>query len=67
MLFHQLLSKRFQFAVYYRVADDVVLVFAVLDCRWNPVWIGAKALQAIRHATLAAGREFNPMLASLIV
>ena len=37
--YHRLLSKRFPFAVYYRVADDVVTVFAVLDCRRNPSWI----------------------------
>lgn len=37
--FHRQLSKRFPFAVYYRVADDEVTVFAVLDCRRNPSWI----------------------------
>lgn len=40
--YHRLLSKRFPFAVYYRVADDEVIVFAVLDCRRNPSWIRAK-------------------------
>jgi plasmid stabilization system protein ParE len=40
--YHRLLSKRFPFAVYYRVVDDEVLVFAVLDCRRNPSWIRAK-------------------------
>ena len=40
--YHRLLSKRFPFAVYYRVTDDVVFVFAVLDCRRNPSWIRAK-------------------------
>jgi plasmid stabilization system protein ParE len=40
--YHRLLSKRFPFAVYYRVADDVVIVFAVLDCRRNPSWIRQK-------------------------
>jgi plasmid stabilization system protein ParE len=40
--YHRPLSKRFPFAVYYRVADDEVLVFAVLDCRRNPSWIRAK-------------------------
>lgn len=39
---HRLLSKRFPFAVYYRIVDDAVLVFAVLDCRKNPSWIRAK-------------------------
>jgi len=40
--YHRLLSKRFPFAVYYRIVDDVVLVFAVLDCRRNPSWIRVK-------------------------
>lgn len=40
--YHRLLSKRFPFAVYYRVADDEVIVFAVLDCRRNPSWIREK-------------------------
>ena len=40
--YHRLLSKRFPFAVYYRVADDVVTVFAILDCRRNPSWIRKK-------------------------
>jgi hypothetical protein len=39
---HRLLSKRFPFAVYYRVVDDVVTVFAVLDCRRNPSWVREK-------------------------
>lgn len=39
---HRLLSKRFPFAVYYRVTGDEVIVFAVLDCRRNPSWIRAK-------------------------
>jgi plasmid stabilization system protein ParE len=33
------LSKRFPFAIYYRVEADVVRVRAVLDCRRNPSWI----------------------------
>ena len=40
--YHRLLSKRFPFAVYYRVVDDVVLVSAILDCRRNPSWIREK-------------------------
>ncbi len=36
---HRLLSKHFPFAVYYRVADDMATVYAVLDCRRNPAWI----------------------------
>ncbi|MEK6664479.1 MAG: type II toxin-antitoxin system RelE/ParE family toxin [Pseudomonadota bacterium] len=40
--YHRLLSKRFPFAVYYRVVDDVALVSAILDCRRNPSWIREK-------------------------
>ena len=37
--YHRLLSKRFPFAIYYRVENDTVLVYAVLDCRRSPAWI----------------------------
>ena len=37
--YHRQLSKRFPFAVYYRIIDDVGVVLAVLDCRRNPSWI----------------------------
>jgi len=37
--YHRLLSKRFPFAVYYRVEEQAVLVYAVLDCRRRPAWI----------------------------
>lgn len=40
--YHRLLSKRFPFAVYYRVDNDEITVFAVLDCRRNPSWIREK-------------------------
>ena len=34
--YHRLLSKRFPYAVYYRLEDGVARVRAVLDCRRNP-------------------------------
>jgi len=34
--YHRLLSKRFPFAVYYRVQNEVARVHAVLDCRRDP-------------------------------
>lgn len=40
--FHRLLSKRFPFAVYYRVEEQTVLVYAVLDCRRSPAWIRSR-------------------------
>jgi hypothetical protein len=40
--YYRLLSKRFPFAVYYRINDDTVLIYAVIDCRRNPAWIKGK-------------------------
>ncbi len=37
--YRRLLSKRFPFAVYYRVEGKTALVYAVLDCRRRPAWI----------------------------
>ena len=37
--YHRLLSKRFPFATYYRVIDDEVRIYAILDCRRDPAWI----------------------------
>jgi plasmid stabilization system protein ParE len=37
--YHRSLSKRFPFAVYYRMEAHVVKVRAILDCRRNPSWI----------------------------
>jgi hypothetical protein len=37
--YHRSLSKRFPFAIYYRVEDGLVRVRAILDCRRNPSWI----------------------------
>jgi plasmid stabilization system protein ParE len=33
---HRKLSERFPYAIYYRVADPVIDVVAVLDCRRDP-------------------------------
>ena len=37
--YHRLLSKRFPFAIYYRVVDKEVRIYAILDCRRDPAWI----------------------------
>ena len=34
--FHRALSKRFPFAIYYEVKNDIITVVAILDCRQNP-------------------------------
>jgi hypothetical protein len=36
MGYHKLLSKRFPYAIYYRVEGDVAFVHAILDCRQDP-------------------------------
>ncbi len=40
--YYRLLSKRFPFAVYYRIEQHTALIYAVLDCRKNPAWIRNK-------------------------
>ena len=40
--YHRLLSRRFPFAVYYKVNKDIARVYAVLDCRRNPAFIQNK-------------------------
>lgn len=40
--FHRLLAKRFPFAVYYKTDKETAYVYAVLDCRKNPLWIQKK-------------------------
>jgi plasmid stabilization system protein ParE len=37
--YYRLLSKRFPFAVFYRVDGLLVRIHAVLDCRRDPAWI----------------------------
>lgn len=42
--YHRMLSKRFPFAIYYKVAENKILVYAVLDCRKNPAWTRDKLI-----------------------
>lgn len=35
--YFRLLSKRFPFAIYYKVKDKTISIYAVLDCRQNPL------------------------------
>ena len=39
---HRLLSKRFPFAVYYSIQNEVILIHAVFDSRQNPQTISRK-------------------------
>ncbi len=34
--FHWMMSKRFPYAIYYTVVDDLVSIHAILDCRQDP-------------------------------
>lgn len=34
--YHRLLTRRFPFAIYYRVEKNSIRVYAVFDCRKNP-------------------------------
>jgi plasmid stabilization system protein ParE len=36
--YHRLLSKRFPYAAYYMLKENIVEVWRVLDCRKNPKW-----------------------------
>ena len=43
--FHWTLSKRFPYAIYYTLVDDLVSVHAVLDCRQDPKQIEERLFQ----------------------
>ena len=36
--YHRLLSEKFPFAIYYRVENDTMYVYSVLDCCRDPAW-----------------------------
>ena len=36
--YYRLLSRRFPFAIYYKLQKDNVSIHAVLDCRRDPAW-----------------------------
>lgn len=40
--YHRLLSRRFPYAIYYRVDGPVARVWAVLDCRMDPARIARR-------------------------
>jgi hypothetical protein len=37
--YYRLLSSRFPFAVFYKMEERIVFIYAVLDCRRSPAWI----------------------------
>jgi len=34
--YHRMLTHRFPYAIYYRIAEEEIRIYAVLDCRENP-------------------------------
>jgi len=34
--YYRLLSKRFPYSIYYKIKNDKVLIYAILDCRQDP-------------------------------
>jgi hypothetical protein len=37
--YHRMIARRFPFAVYYQIEEEVIQIHAVIDCRRSPVWI----------------------------
>lgn len=44
--YHRLLARRFPYAIYYRISDNIVIVMAVLDCRQDPATVKMRLLAA---------------------
>lgn len=42
--YNRMLSKRFPYAIYYKYNNDTVQVYAILDCRRNPISIKDRLL-----------------------
>ncbi len=40
--FHRMLSKRFPYAIYYEIRNEVAFISAVLPMRRDPAWIRVK-------------------------
>ena len=34
--YYRLLSKRFPFSIYYKIKENIIYIYAVLDCRRDP-------------------------------
>ena len=43
--YYRMLSNRFPFAIYYRLENDIIKVWAILDCRRNPISIKARLVE----------------------
>jgi len=45
--FYRMLAKRFPYAIYYDLKDDLAIVYAVLDLRSNPITNKEKLLERV--------------------
>lgn len=41
-IYYRKIARRFPYAIYYTVEGDVILVFAVIDTRRDPVYVGGR-------------------------
>lgn len=46
--FHRMLIRRFPFALYYVMEATSIDIYAILDCRRDPIWIRARLGAATR-------------------
>ena len=37
--YYRMLSKRFPYSIYYKYKNEIIYIYAVLDCRQNPIKI----------------------------
>jgi hypothetical protein len=45
---HRMLATRFPFGIYYREAEEMTLVIAVLDLRRDPAWVRKQVTRRLR-------------------
>ena len=40
--YQRMLSKRFPYAIYYKIENKYIRIYAVINCRRSPIWIKNK-------------------------
>lgn len=63
--FHRAISKRFPFAIYYTVENEIVRIRSVVDCRRRPWWIRGhlkNASTASRSPAVSSRSRCNPTI-----
>ncbi len=45
LTYYRMLSNRFPYAIYYRLENDIIKVWAILDCRRNPISTKARLVE----------------------